>query len=99
MKNLVLAFKVLMLIVAVILVTRCTHEDSVSSANAVDEATVQLLDVAQTSGQLASGSSFRISGSSSDTTDDLSGNNHPRSHGPPSTTGGFGWRQSAGANG
>jgi hypothetical protein len=68
--------KVLMLIVAAVLVTRCTHEESVSSTSTADEATVQLLDVAQTSGQLASGSSFRISGSSSDRTDDTSGQNH-----------------------
>jgi hypothetical protein len=77
MKNLALAFKVFMIIAAILTLTRCNHEDSVSASSIDDAATVQLLDVAQTSGQLASGTSFSISGSSTDST----GNHHHGGHG------------------
>lgn len=47
-----------------------------------DSSSTTLLDVAQTSGQLASGSSFSISGSSTSTTGSTTTSGKPKGHGP-----------------
>ena len=49
-------------------ISGCSNEPLTSTESVLDKSTVALLDVAQTSGQLASGTSFRISGSSTDST-------------------------------
>jgi hypothetical protein len=52
----------------------CSGEELASSSNEVAAIQSSLIDVAQTSGQLASGTSFRISGSSSDSSSTDNGN-------------------------
>jgi hypothetical protein len=64
MKN--ITFKLFLLALAAVLLARCNSDDSLSVNGDGDENAAQLVDVAQTSGQLASGTSFRISGSSTD---------------------------------
>lgn len=63
-----LSLKLFLFALGVALVAGCDSEDSLSANEAGDEGTTELIDVAQTSGQLASGASFRISGSSTDST-------------------------------
>jgi len=74
-----ISFKIALFAVIVLTVIRCSTEESIST-NADTEEITSALDVAQTSGQLASGESFTISGSSSDSISDGPHDGHH--HGP-----------------
>jgi hypothetical protein len=56
------------------------NEDLDSTQSATSEDALTLIDVAQTSGQLASGSSFKINGSSTDSTASHKGRGHKGHH-------------------
>jgi hypothetical protein len=74
MKSIALSFFSLLTISFMLM--RCNNDESVSAAADSSSETVELLDVAQTSGQLASGTSFRINGSSTDSAGHQPGGDH-----------------------
>ncbi len=59
-------------------VSSCSKEELATTDTAISQTAI---DLAQTSGQLASGTSFSITGSSTDSTNVV--NQHPGKHGPP----------------
>jgi hypothetical protein len=69
-----ISFKKLITPAVMIALYACNNQEQLNSANT--SALTQQIDVAQTSGQLASGTSFRINGSSTDSTS----TEHPRDH-------------------
>ena len=66
MKNIILKITALVIVAGVMV--RCSDSGVTSSTSATGSSSSSLLDVAQTSGQLASGSTFTISESSTDST-------------------------------
>jgi hypothetical protein len=77
-----IAPKLISLMVISLALARC-NDDSVSAVADLSDENVQLLNVAQTSGQLASGTSFSISGSSTDASAQPQGSGDGHHHGPP----------------
>lgn len=66
------------------IIVSCNNEEAVDASVLSDAASTELIDIAQASGQLASGTSFRISGSSTDSTgEDKPRDNHGKHHHKP----------------